>query len=114
MEVGLLVYTVHNRNKSRNKVSPDDAPFLLRQGTVSPWSIVPLFPRVLQVLPTMSDSSQVSQLPQSQLSDIVGSSTYNTLVQRGTMLHEDTVPQSHNIKQREHVCLPVKKNFLRR
>ena len=34
----------------------------LGQGTVSPWSIVPRCLRVLQVLPTMSDSSQVSQL----------------------------------------------------
>ena len=39
----------------------------------------------------MSDSSQVSQLSQSQQSDIVGS-TCNTLGQRGTMLHGDTVP----------------------
>ena len=63
----------------------------LGQGTVSPWSIVPRCPRVLQVLPTMSDSSQVSQLLQSQLSDIVGS-TCNTLGQCATMLHGDTVP----------------------
>ena len=65
--------------------------FSLGQGTVSPWNIVPRCPRVLLVLPTMSDSSQVSQLSQSQLSDIVGS-TSNTLGQRGTMFHGDTVP----------------------
>ena len=34
--------------------------FSLGQGTVSPWSIVPRCPRVLLVLPTMSDSSQLS------------------------------------------------------
>ena len=55
--------------------------------TLSPWNIVPRCPRVLQVLPTMSDSSQVSQ---SQLSHIVGS-TRNTLGQRGTM---SLVPRS--------------------
>ena len=58
----------------------------LGQGAVSPWSIVPRCPRVLLVLPTMSDSSQASQLSQSQLSDIVGS-TCSTLGQRGTSLH---------------------------
>ena len=65
----------------------------LRQGTVSQWSTVPRRPRVLQVLLTMYDSSLVSQHSQSQLSDIVGS-TCNTLGQRGTMLHEDTVPKA--------------------
>ena len=65
----------------------------LGQGKVSPSSIVPRCPRVLQVLPTMSNSSQVSQLSQSQLSDIIGS-TCNTLGQRGTMLHGDTIPRS--------------------
>ena len=64
----------------------------LGQGAVSPWTIVPRCPRVLQMLPTMSDSSLVSQLLQSQLPDIVGS-TCNTLGQRGTMLHgEGTLP----------------------
>ena len=58
---------------------------------MSPWSIVPRCPRVLQGLPTMSGSSQVSQLSQSQLPDIVGSPC-NTLGQRGTMLQGDTVP----------------------
>ena len=62
--------------------------FSLEQGTVSQWSIVPRCPRVLQVLPTMWDSSQVSQLSHS---DIVGT-TCNTLGHRGTMLHGDTVP----------------------
>ena len=62
----------------------------LGQETVSPWSIVSCCPRVLQMFPTMWDSSQVSQ---SQLPDIVGS-TCNTLGQRGTMLHGDTVPRS--------------------
>ena len=32
----------------------------LGQGTVSQWSIVPRCPRVLQVFPTVSDSSQIS------------------------------------------------------
>ena len=71
------------------KVGSDDAILLL--GTVSPWSIVPRCPWVLQVLPTMSDSSQVSKLSQSEQPDIVGS-TCNTLGLRGTMLHGDTVP----------------------
>ena len=55
--------------------------FSLGQGTVSPWSIVARCPRVLQV----------SQVSQSQLPDIVGNPC-NTLGQRATMLHGDTVP----------------------
>ena len=58
------------------------------QGTVSPWSIVPRCPRVLQVLPTTSDSWDCETW---ELSNIVGS-TCNTPGQRGTMLHRDTVP----------------------
>ena len=39
------------------KVCPDDATLLLgTRDNVFPWSIVPRCPRVLQVLPTMSDS----------------------------------------------------------
>ena len=56
-----------------------------------PWSIVPRCPRVLQVLPTMSDSWECESWDTWELSDIVGS-TCNTLGQRGTMLHGDTVP----------------------
>ena len=73
------------------EVCPDDATLPLGQGTVPPWNIVPRCPRVLQVLPTMSGSSQVSQLSQSQLPDIVGSPC-NTLGQRGTRVRGDTVP----------------------
>ena len=40
------------------KAGPDDATLLLGQGTESSWSIGPRCPRVLQVLSTMSDSSQ--------------------------------------------------------
>ena len=63
----------------------------LGQGTVSPWSIVPRCPRVLQVLPTMSDSWECETWDTWELPDIVGS-TCNTLRQRGTMLHGETLP----------------------
>ena len=63
----------------------------LAQGTMPPWSIVPRCPRVLQVLPTMSDSWDCESLDTWELSDIVGS-TCNTLGQRGTMLHGGIVP----------------------
>ena len=82
MELGLLMYT--SRSVQTMQLCS------LGQGTVSQWSIVPRCPRMLQVPPTMSDSSQVSQLSQFQLPDIIGS-TCNTLGQRGTMLHGDTV-----------------------
>ena len=65
----------------------------LGQGTVCPWSIVPRCPRVLQVLPTMSDSWDCESWDTSELPDII-KSTCNTLGQRGTMLHGDTVPRS--------------------
>ena len=83
MELGLLMYT--SRSVQTMQLCS------LGQGTVSPWSIVPRCPRMLHVPPTMSGSSQVSQLSQFQLPDIVGS-TCNTLGQRGTRLHGDTVP----------------------
>ena len=72
------------------KVGPDDATLLF--GTRDSVLMVHTrCPRVLQVFPTMPGSSQVPHLSQSQLSNIVGS-TCNTLGQRGTMLHVDTVP----------------------
>ena len=61
------------------------------QGTVSPWSIVPRCPRMLLVFPTMSDRWDCKNWDTYELSDIVGS-ICNTLGQRGTMLHGDTVP----------------------
>ena len=50
----------------------------LGQRTVSPWSIVPRCPRVLLVLPTMSDSWDCETWDTWELSDIDGS-TINTL-----------------------------------
>ena len=72
------------------KVGPDDATLLFGTRDSVPWSIVPRCPRVLHVLPTMSDSCQVFHLSQSQLSDIVGS-TCNTLA--GTAWNK--VPWGH-------------------
>ena len=69
----------------------------LGQGTVSPWSIFPRCPRVLQVFPTMSDSWDCESWDTRELSDTVVGSTCNTLGQRGTMLHAETlslVPRS--------------------
>ena len=63
----------------RLRVGPDDSNLLLGTRTVSPWNIVPHCPRVLQVLPTMSYSSQVFQLSQSQLSDSVEQCSMGTL-----------------------------------
>ena len=63
----------------------------LGQGTVSPWTILPRCPRVLLVLPTMSNSWDCETWDTWELPDIVGS-TSNTLGQRGTMFHGDTVP----------------------
>ena len=56
----------------------------LGQGTVSPWSIVPRCPRVLQVLPTMSGSWNCESWNIWELFDTVGS-TCNTMGQRGTI-----------------------------
>ena len=68
--------------------------FSLGQGTVSLWSIVPLCPRVLQKLPTMSDSWDSEIWGTWELSYILleALASSNTLRQRGTMLHGDTVP----------------------
>ena len=63
----------------------------LRQGTVSsPWSIVPRWPRVLQVLPTMSYSWECESWDTWELFDIVGSICI-TLGQSGTTLHGSTL-----------------------
>ena len=81
--------------KSRVKVGHTMQLCSLEQGTVSPWSIVPRCPRELLVLPTVSDSWDCKNWDIWDLSGIVGSmvgSTSNTLGQRGTMLHGDTVP----------------------
>ena len=60
----------------------------LGQGTVSPWSIVPRCSRMLQVLPTMSDSWDYETW---ELSDIVGMQHPGIAL---TMFYGDTVPCS--------------------
>ena len=64
----------------------------LGQGTVSPWSIVPRVPGCFKCFRQCWITSKCPNSSSPSYQTLIVGSTCNTLRQRGTMLHGDTVP----------------------